>query len=557
MAEWLGPAFGTYRPSEVNRSYTEHLQQLAYHKDLAARISEPIKQLITHTEQASIAQIQQLERVESAQAQASYEIISSIRDLQSATEDGFRRVGSILDWGFARVAILLGRTNDLLAEIKNFIENPSLTWAYEQFNRARDLFRRGHYKDALQWIGYAINGHANELGDRTEHRFHFLRGVLLLGDRTNNSEDVVDLAAAEEAFVLTSRYAAHDFPKEAAHAQLYAAYAANSQGKYDIAAAHAEKGLALHETAGLHYELARSSLQLGRQTEAAEHLKWSIRLDKNLLLIAPTDAAFRSSTTFLQETFQVLLSEARRLAKEAAALVANEKERISHASFTSRVFRQTYAVEAHNSGGVAATESLSKLLLARMSDGGIWEIRQALEEIPDLWKRLEKWNEGFAQEVSAFLDELLRERRQELNTQDISSAPSENLVPIVGFSTAAVAFLYGCLRLADTLNNPGAGGDVFEDLISAIGSPILLGFIAAGITHFFVSSAQDSAKRDRHAVRDSVEAITSAVAEEQRTLANLTFYSPSQAIFETIPAWALGSLAVSPAHPARVPPHAW
>lgn len=535
MAQWLGSPTAYYRSSDSSMTYTDFLQQRELNRELATWVSAPVKSMITAANEASGAQIRQLERLENAHREATYEIVWSIDNLRKATEDGFSRVGSVLEWGFARVAAELGRTNDHLEKIENLIENPSLTWAYEQFSRARDRFRRGHFAEALDAVDKAINGYGTELGENTEHRFHFLRGVVLLGDSLNNSSEVVDLSAAESAFLASSRYAAHDFPAEAANAQLYAAYAANCQGKYTDAAAHGRKGLAFHETAGLHYELARALCALGDYEGAAHHLKWSIRFDRNLLTKTPGDPAFNVKSGFVEKVFSELLQEVKQIALAACPLIKAEVDKLSAVSYYSDTFGTSYDADPRESAAIAAASSLARRL-EKSAEGGIDDIRQVLEEIPAFWTQLNNWNAGFIEEVRSFLSASMQDRRATAGEMRDPPPASENLPFGVGIAVAALTLAYACTNFG---HNSGSS-DIIEELISTLGTPVIFGLIASGITYFVISQGRDAVAQNVRQTRQSLSELSSATSREQSSLASTVLYSPSRAVFDAVPGWAMG-----------------
>lgn len=192
---WLGSPTDFYRSGDLRLSYTDYLQRRELDDHLAFQITGSIKELVTQGDSIAHAQISQLQQIEAAQAEttaAVYVVAQAIEDLRHETEQGFRRVGAILEWGFSELIFQQSRTNDLLSDILHALKTPSLTWAYEQFERARDRYRRGHHLEALESLEKAIEGHASELGDKTEHRFHYLRGIIKLGSFQNHEPAVIN-----------------------------------------------------------------------------------------------------------------------------------------------------------------------------------------------------------------------------------------------------------------------------------------------------------------------------------------------------------------------------
>jgi tetratricopeptide (TPR) repeat protein len=542
---YLGSSTDFYRSSDLTMTYTDYLQRRELDRDLAFQISEPIKELITVSEHALSAQISALEGIKAAQAEAAYEVVCAVRDLQEATEQGFRRVGSILEWGFTATLLQLGRISDQLSAIRNLLENPSLTWAYEQFNRARDLYRRGHYPEALESVDRAIHGHANDLGERTEHRFHQLRGVIRLGSFQNNSADVVNLAEAERDFLLASKYAAHDFPCQAADAQLCAAHAANHQGHYREAAAHAEKGLTFGATAGLHYELARSLLQLDRECEAKDHLQNSIRLDRNLLLKASGDPAFRTHPGFIEEAFAELLTELRALAAKAEQLVASEIDQISRVCYSSLMSGQTHRGNDRDYAAAAAARALRQLLRDVRESGGIIDIRDALGQVPALWQTLEGWNDAFLDRLREVAHEYCATRRAERG--EPGAAPPEALIvsgPLFfGMAVAGLVFLQRASHIWYLLNHPNAGSvdDMLGALVGAVFSPIILGLLAWGAAALIGRTISSGMKANRSAAQSDLAALSTALSHELGRISQLKAYRPGGTILTSIPRWATGA----------------
>jgi hypothetical protein len=531
---FLGSPTDFYRSSDLSMTYTDWLQRREDHDQLAFQITEPIKELITVSDQAFNAQINLLEKIEAAQAQAAYEVVVALRDLQEATEEGFRHVGSILEWGFTEVLVRLGRTNELLSDILATLKTPSATWAYEQFERARDRYRRRHYVEALEALDHAINGHAGYLGEITEYRFHYLRGIIKLGSAQNNSPEIVDASAAEQAFLLAARYSTHDFPTEAANALLCASHASNVQGHYEDAVTHAKKGLDLNETAGLHYELSRALLQLGQEDAAKDHLQWAIRFDKHLLLKAAGDPAFKVQFDFLGRTFTELVDEIREVAEVAASYVDAEKGVINNVHYSSPSTGNRYFLEYRDIETIAYTNDLQRSLQRGVCTG-ILDIRLHLERVPVLWNRLGNANEQFLADITRILEgygESHRRRRAELLAE--RDVP-EGVVGFIGWGVG----LY-ILLVPSTL--APVYGRAWRNLapLVTIPSAVAFGFVATFLAFVVIKAINSAAASRRKAIRDEVDRASSSIANELSSISTFRPYEPSNAIFGEIPQWALG-----------------
>lgn len=507
-------------------SYTDYLQRRELDDHLAFQITEPIKELITSNSEALNAQINALERVEAAQAQAAYEVVCAIQDLQEATESGFRHIGSILEWGFSEVIVQISRTNDLLTDIRNLAENRSLTWAYEQFNRARDRYRRGHFLEALESVDKAINGHGTELGDSTEHRFHYLRGIIRLGSLKNHSSDVVDLAEAEQAFLTSAKYAVHDFPAEAADSLMCAAHAANLLGHYADAAEYAERGLRLRDTAGLRYENARALLQLKKVLEAEEHLQWAIRLDKNLLIKAVGDPAFYAEQKFLEGVMRGLQVELRAMATESEKRVTAELSALNGVNYRSPAVGYVYSMVQMSPLTLSmATIALDRVKQAQ-STGGVLDLRNAIEGVFVASSALESGDSDFKYNVTSALSEASRtiqseaqEKVNQRHTRRAETAELRERMPwIIGI---AICLIWGA-----------AGG---------FGS-YLVGAFLGGLAGWAVSAAQEVAARvwadENSSILAKAKKVKTEIDADIQSLENRTAFAVSSRAEEYLPSWA-------------------
>ena len=290
-------------------TYHQYLQAREFSDSIQYEISAQAKSIIASTNRAASAQMTQMQEIGRSQVDAMVTVSQSVADLRQEMVRGFDEIGSILEYGFSDLMVAASRTNDLLEELLQAVKTPSQTWAYEQFAIGRDAYRRGLYQDALESVGKAIDGFHGNIGYRSEHRFHFLMGLIRLGDFRNNSSEIVDLAQAESAFRLASHYAQHDDPDGAGLALLYAARTANLRGKYELALELADKAEKDGPLAAVLYERAVAQIELGLITEAHEGLKDALSMERNLLVKAAGDPHFATRETFVNGVLEEIRKE--------------------------------------------------------------------------------------------------------------------------------------------------------------------------------------------------------------------------------------------------------
>jgi tetratricopeptide (TPR) repeat protein len=133
-----------------------------------------------------------------------------------AIKGSVRDLSAKFEWGFARLEAGLGDVRDSLQDLLRLAKTPEQTWAYEQYELARDAYRRALLPEALEHINRAIKGDQSHTGHRLEHRFHRFLGMIY------RSGDLADLVRAKGAYLDAARYAGTDHPADAALA-LYAA----------------------------------------------------------------------------------------------------------------------------------------------------------------------------------------------------------------------------------------------------------------------------------------------------------------------------------------------
>jgi len=277
--------------------YSDFLRAKQFERSIRYGIDNQTKQLITSNQQLAEHGIEVLsEKIDSG-----FTLISEdIGRVTDAIREGTEEIVSTLNWGFNEVLISLGQMNINLAELIKLTRTPSQTWACEQFEIARDEFRRQLYPEALQSVTRAIDGLGSNSGIKTEFRFHFLVGTIRLGSFKNSSPDVVDPQLAEKAFLSAARYAQADNRMDAGQSLICAGRAALIQGSIDSTIDYTRKGLAFvpKHANGL-YQLGKALFLKGDFIEARDRLVDAIFQNVEHALHAAGDADFILKNDFL------------------------------------------------------------------------------------------------------------------------------------------------------------------------------------------------------------------------------------------------------------------
>lgn len=137
-----------------------------------------------------------IDRLDSTIQRVGEDVVRSIDDLRGSVEAGFQEV-----------SFRLGSLQVTLKDLLKVAKTPEQTWAYEQFDIARDLCVRGFPDEALKHIVYALDGRGDRMGYQYDHRIHMLKGVIHLGSRGWEKGAYLNLNAAKASFELAVRYA--------------------------------------------------------------------------------------------------------------------------------------------------------------------------------------------------------------------------------------------------------------------------------------------------------------------------------------------------------------
>ena len=199
-------------------------------------------------------------RVEAGIAAAATQITDAVNDVSLEV----RAAREVMEWGFSATINELVGMRATLQELKQYARTPSQTWAYEQFEIARENFRKGNYEDCLKRLDYGIGGFQSNLGYPEGWQLHQLKGDIYL---QCPKRELIDLPKAEECFLAAAKYA--DTSHERAMALTAAAVAAYNQGRMELAENYAQQACkARRQMADAHFQLARIRLNRRNYSEA-------------------------------------------------------------------------------------------------------------------------------------------------------------------------------------------------------------------------------------------------------------------------------------------------
>jgi|GEM_PF-5809548 len=292
--------------------YTDYLQANGQHDELKQSISQAALSVV-----ASIEESTRFTERMNAERSASLEL-------------KLEEINSTFQWGFSELLLAVSGVRDSLQDLIRVSKTPAQTWAYEQFEIARDAFRRGLYEEAEKYLERAIGGFGSNPGYDLEYRFHYFLGVLHIGSFRNHANKIVTPEKAEQSFLRAARCARHDLPGEAGRAFLAAGWAAYCQGKFLDALAHATEGKNLRPNLPeAHYQRAKILAHIGNCTESMAALRKAVLMDREYSLKALTDGDFQKLGTALPALLKSLRDEA----AERTAISWEKLQRLSW-SFT-------------------------------------------------------------------------------------------------------------------------------------------------------------------------------------------------------------------------------
>ena len=178
---------------------------------------------------------------------------------------------------------------------------PAQSWATNQYEIAQDRKRRKLYPEALRALDLAINGNSANPGYEDDHRFHYLRGDILMGkDGNTENAEIIELPAAEVSFKSAARFARVQNPALSAKAWIGAGEAAYADGRLQTAEAYFREALQLNTSGEAYYQIARVRAHIGDMQAASCFPCKAIRADWNFATCAAIDTVFEADRAMVE-----------------------------------------------------------------------------------------------------------------------------------------------------------------------------------------------------------------------------------------------------------------
>jgi tetratricopeptide (TPR) repeat protein len=262
-----------YSPTSDYRSYLQNREYIARYEEIIDQNTSRLVEVISDA---------------SRQADSRHTSLhDQMTSLEKQLASGFEAVAETLsnmkatfEWGFSEVLVQLGKTNATLEELLKVAKTPSQTWAFEQYDIARNALKRGLHREALKYGTMAIEGDAHHSGYELDYRFHYLVGTIRLGSPLNINEELIDPSLAEKALLAAARYAEASMTHEKVNALMGAAWAAYLQGRRKAALDHARNAqFFASENHSVLYYLAKYMSGECTSWERYDYLRKLIRTD--------------------------------------------------------------------------------------------------------------------------------------------------------------------------------------------------------------------------------------------------------------------------------------
>jgi len=295
----------SYYVSGPGRSYKNYLQTKSFVDDIRWEISQAGQEVIATRDELKRQGFRIAEALEQGTARMSERLedidqtltggfITLHQDLMSI-EAGVNDLGAKFHWGIGRMEDAIGGLGDSLQTLVQIAKTPEQTWAYEQFEVARDACKRELFVEALEYAQRAINGHQSHTGYKLEHRFHLFVGRILRGDFRN--KETVNLPDAEAAYLTAYRYARATNAEHAGHAltgAAYAAYCQEAEDKIADAERYLDEAVTLSSRWGeTHFLRGKIKLYRGLVEQGLDALERAVRLDPVFAAKADGDGDYR------------------------------------------------------------------------------------------------------------------------------------------------------------------------------------------------------------------------------------------------------------------------
>jgi len=337
--------------------------------------------------------------------------IDRMNDGIKNVESAINSIGATFEWGMSSLLAEMGGMKDSLDSLIQTSRTPVQTWAYNQFEIARDAFRQGLYLEALESLETAIVGNATSPGYKLEWRFHHMKGVIQMGF-FGCDPNLINLPEAEKSFLLAARYAKADSASDSARALLSASWCAYTQKKLPEALEHSKQASVLDPSLSeAFFQMAKIGMALGQVGDALPVLRGVIERDDGYVIKASSDSDFNRHRDELLAFFEALRIESQSGIRRKVAPMLEEVARWPDA-----------AVRAADPGDVRVrwhsllNEDWGLLELLRYDavvDAEIEEVRTAYNLVCERQARMERERErereqaATEREVIASLDSLL------------------------------------------------------------------------------------------------------------------------------------------------------
>jgi tetratricopeptide (TPR) repeat protein len=192
-----------------------------------------------------------------------------------------------------------------LGELKNSAKTTAEMWAAEQFCIARDAWRRGLRREALDYLHRAISGRDGHEGYALDFRCHFLIGLIHLGSAKYPASEFLDLDKAEQAFARAGSYSVCDHPADATRAFFAAGWAAYCQGRMEDALRYTQQSLTLSANfAPAQYQAAKILVHQQMPDAAQPYLVRAVSLNPYHAVQACLDADFAPFQAMVRQVIE-------------------------------------------------------------------------------------------------------------------------------------------------------------------------------------------------------------------------------------------------------------
>lgn len=123
-------------------SYKDYLQANAFVGTIKREISTQTRSLIASNEELQKENILITKSRDEAFSRQLSEGMESLSFDLNNIKQGIGDLNATFEWGFNELLSSIGQVNDSLSNLVTLVKTPAQTWAWEQFEIARDAFRQ-------------------------------------------------------------------------------------------------------------------------------------------------------------------------------------------------------------------------------------------------------------------------------------------------------------------------------------------------------------------------------------------------------------------------------